>query len=659
MSTNFIEIDKATMNNIRIKSESSPAKLMSINKSEEKYESILKETPAKDENLLAEEDISVTPSSTKIGISNVTNLSSKIAFITSENEKLVKANSSKSEASNTNKIRQQTQIIDIQNVSFDKSKFEPLAEFSNYEITKQYILNTDERARQLEQKRQRMIIKLKQIPKSNTIFAKNRSKKNIFSVKKKFHCVNKNNQLKTKSRINTNGKQCEKNLDKNTNNRENTDNQVSGSSNVTNIQDIKKEENNKKSYSTLNKYNNDIQNNTKNVLMEANSSVNTLISTQGKIDESKSNLGEYSAACNTSQNDVVESDRINDKKISEQESSKEYLSNSNKDRKTVQDTDVKNKFNRKDNEIILKKHDEKVKDILKTKINQVKRDLFSDEENEQKCKISEGKNFSKDSEVQKKDKQISNDNEEKKTVKTIQSQDPKEELPCVLECLQLVPASKTDNSKEKSDNNQFEEEINLNITGPGSVVYHFIYDDSISTKKRRRRYGSSELKQHVKVQLSNDNYKEIVTQTLTATDYQEIYNMNPISRKKSINKKLPVKNIEPSNIHFKNGNFILKNDSTKPLATSSPVDKPLVSKFKKATDKIKSVNDKDNLSIKVKVQSEKDKMNKDNLITKNHKRKISESSEDSKIEKKRLYDPRVLLNNMDIDEFLTSVHGPT
>lgn len=657
MSTNFIENEKESMNNIRIQSESSPAKLMSINKSEEKYESISKETPAKDENLLAEEDISVTPSSTKIGINNITNLSSKIAFITSENEKLVKANSSKSEASNTNKIRQQTQIIDVQNVSFEKSKFVPLTESSNFEITKQYILNTDERARQLEQKRQRMIIKLKQIPKSNTIYAKNRSKKNIFSVKKKIHCVNKNN---TKSRINTNGKQCEKNLDKNTTNRENTDNQVSGSNNVTNIQDIKKEENDKKLCTTLNKCNKDIQNNTKNVLMEANSTVNTLISTQGKIDEPKSNLGEYSATCNTSQNDVVESDRINDKKISEQESSKEYLSNINKNRKTVQDTDVKNKCNRKDNEIILKKHDGKVKDILKSKINQVKRDLFSDEENEQKCKISEVRKFSKDSEVQKKDnKQISNDNEEKKTVKTIQSQDPKEELPCVLECLQLVPASKTDNSKEKSDNNQLEEEINLNTSGPGSVVYHFIYDDSISTKKRRRRYGSSELKQHVKVQLSNDNYKEIVTQTLTATDYQEIYNMNPISRKKFINKKIPVKNIEPSNIHLKNGNFILKNDSTKPLATSSPVDKPLVSKFKKTTDKIKSVNDKDNLSVKVKVQSEKDKMNKDNLITKNHKRKISESSDDSQIKKKRLYDPRILLNNMDIDEFLTSVHGPT
>lgn len=28
------------------------------------------------------------------------------------------------------------------------------------------------------------------------------------------------------------------------------------------------------------------------------------------------------------------------------------------------------------------------------------------------------------------------------------------------------------------------------------------------------------------------------------------------------------------------------------------------------------------------------------------------------VEKKRIYDPQVLLNNMNVDEFLATVHGP-
>lgn len=80
---------------------------------------------------------------------------------------------------------------------------------------------------------------------------KNRSKQNILSVKNKNNCVKKNNRLKNKitNRIRTREKQFEKNFNKNTNNRKNTD-EVSVSCVVTNIQDINKEESNKKMFIT-------------------------------------------------------------------------------------------------------------------------------------------------------------------------------------------------------------------------------------------------------------------------------------------------------------------------------------------------------------------------------------------------------------------------
>ncbi|XP_026668014.1 ras guanine nucleotide exchange factor P-like isoform X2 [Ceratina calcarata] len=216
----------------------------------------------------------------------------------------------------------------------------------------------------------------------------------------------------------------------------------------------------------------------------------------------------------------------------------------------------------------------------------------------------------------------------------------------VLQCLELVPTCKSDNVKE-SQSVKSDQKLDLN-----NVQYHFVYDDKVSFKKRRRRYNSDELKVEVHFAGCNDGVK-----VLSASDYEEIFDLQPILKKR---------NSETSHKMFADSSSVTKNIQPKPLATSSPLDKPtaVACKVKKVTfpnsekDKEKDVTQRD-----VKKRSKPDKTQKIDAdkapkFTKIPKRKVSQAKESKQMDKQLCTaDPQALLSNLDLDKFLNSVHG--
>ncbi|KAF7994564.1 hypothetical protein HCN44_004036 [Aphidius gifuensis] len=186
-STNKIDIDNNK--NTKKENESSPTKVFSIIKTDDMLKDIDLETPAKDETILNEEDIGVTPNSSKPGVKNLTNLSSTIAATNNTNNM-----SPPSVAINKNqssKIIKPT-IVSVKKILPENAvQLKPISQYLNNIPPVQNSANTRDSAKdaklsaELEEKRLRTINKLnagttkqppKKLTKKNTLPLNNDNK---------------------------------------------------------------------------------------------------------------------------------------------------------------------------------------------------------------------------------------------------------------------------------------------------------------------------------------------------------------------------------------------------------------------------------------------------------------------------------------------------
>ncbi|XP_011864215.1 PREDICTED: MATH and LRR domain-containing protein PFE0570w-like [Vollenhovia emeryi] len=305
---------------------------------------------------------------------------------------------------------------------------------------------------------------------------------------------------------------------------------------------------------------------------------------------------------------------------------------------------------------------------LRYKVDQVKRDLFSDEENDNRtsstasARDNKAKKIKADAEAQDPDEVPAREN--------VNVENPKQELSTVLQCLQLVPASKKEQSnknrnqteqqrKEQSESESEGDDESHRTADVRRAEYHFVYDDSVPMRKRRRRYSAHELQIEIShANLSDPNPVECI-KIMKATEFEEIFNLPP--KKRTVNKKSRTKNEKVCETphHTDKDILNLKDDTTKPLATSSPVDELSKAKTKKLIIKISTTN-KTNTQSDAKKKQKVDK-HKEKDITKSRKRKLSEAKETKQVEKKCTTDPQTLLSNLDevdLNKFLSTVHGP-
>lgn len=610
-----------------IEMESSPKKVFAITKTDDELKDTLKETPAKDETLLNEADISETPSSSKGGVETI-NLATKISAILTEDEKLSRSN--KSSKSNSkipiNKSRAQPKIIDVQCIRLGSVKFveplKPIKDECQSECEQSASVHDKFMHRQiLEEKRQRIIAKIKDNPKlnipsgtkrkriltgktANTLKKFGRRNRNVRPTMTKYsRDVNKNTEPQDDRqetlRKNTR-KKCELQkqnfVNKCRDNEEQTTNRVvtlkSTDSNVTNYGnngDKPLDDFTTKQSHEHNACENNIVENCKNEK-----------STQPHNSEDQNYLKEMpDSKENTEKNYSIKSNV-------DKEETGEILKNTNIQGKIlkketnlekciVQETlapdktkhdqteDKVNKLRQFSNNV--DKSDYK---ILKYKVDQVKRDLFSDEENDHRTSSTVSAKDNKTKKITDAETQ----NPEASDNANVEI--PKQELSTVLQCLQLVPASKKEylnnckNQTEKQHKEQSEPESeDDNESHPTADVrnykaeYHFVYDDSVPVRKRRRRYSGHELQIAINyADLSDPNPVECI-KIMKATEFEEIFNLPP--KKRTVNKKSRTKNEkigETPNFQTDKDTLNLKDDSTKPLATSSPVDESSKAKIK-------------------------------------------------------------------------------
>lgn len=145
--------------------------------------------------------------------------------------------------------------------------------------------------------------------------------------------------------------------------------------------------------------------------------------------------------------------------------------------------------------------------------------------------------------------------------------------------------------------------------------------------------------------------------------------MPPKTKKRLGSKKSPIKH--ENNCETLNNPFIdtstKKGMHMKPLATSSPLDESFVCTkncVKNVAINTATVMNERNNKI---LHNSKKRLNvngirgvnKANTAAKISKRKVSDLKESKQTEKQQCTtDPQTLLNNLDLDKFLTSVHGP-
>lgn len=661
------------------KCESSPSKVFSILKNEKDCKSNMKETPAKNETLLNEIDISETPNSSKTGIENLTNLSSKIsALITSGDRQILKSNQNLCiENSTTKKLKQKPNIVDIQHLRSSLVNFKPTKSIKHSSMLqkRQKSLTINEKlVVQLEAKRQRMIAKFREIPKTNLSKEKTQQGRIIFKGKNNTSFKKKSNQYKyiQKNENKFNEKKKKKKKKKkmeeshninnsNINTSNNNDNKYSNSNDydlgINNNNNI----NNGKANHEINDNNNDKNAKLKQFSTNNNSKseiYNSENSKQKDIIDNNELIFEITNHVPTETKDdpkniikiAVENNKIenqinNNSKVMEKETKENIKLDATKnlEAKQIQDrinTEVEkyenkkydivtlneNKYNNIKNDIKnehssneedtreLKGYLKNVKDndkqkiiLLKSKVDQIKRDLFSDEEEvlkKEETNLSAKQKDNISTEVL--------DTIKNTDIENNDSENPKS-LSCVLQCLQLVPTCKHD-CKIESQCTKYNRKMDLNVTIPNSVEYHFLHDEVTSFKKRRRRYSNHELELQINIVLNDQNYDENV-KVMTATDYEEIFNLPPKSRKRLGNRKSPIKHensCETSN-KISIDTLAMKNVHEKPLATSSPLEKPFTSTIKKSTIKTATMNEK---NIEVQHNNKKrlkiDKIREDN-----------------------------------------------
>ncbi|XP_003426058.1 titin isoform X1 [Nasonia vitripennis] len=250
---------------------------------------------------------------------------------------------------------------------------------------------------------------------------------------------------------------------------------------------------------------------------------------------------------------------------------------------------------------------ENVKQISKSKVDQVKRDLFSDEEiNDQRTTRSQTARRTT-SDGQK------NSNAGDRHDANAPFNNSKEELPGVLECLQLIPANKSDHESGNHDlgNETFD---NCGPSNSQSNVQDIsiVYDESVPIKKRKRQYSTGDLE----TTYSFTFPEEGITQILTLTECSELFKMTP-----------------------KYG---------KPKATSSPKKSP--TKVKKSNIKILEKPPMPTSALNARVGK------LDERKKKVCKRKTTPIKEDQVVEKKTKVDPQALFKKIKVDEFLKLVH---
>ncbi|OAD57122.1 hypothetical protein WN48_02696 [Eufriesea mexicana] len=622
------------------KCESSPSKIFSVLKDED-FTSDMKETPAKNETSLNEEHISEAPNSSKTGVENLTNLSSKIsAVMSSGDQKLLKSNKNLFiENLVTKKLKQKPKIVNIQHLrsgSLITSKPNKSVRHSSIMQKRQRSLTMDKKfVVQLEAKRQRMIAKFREIPKTNFTRKKFQQGRIIFKGSKMY-----------------------------------------------NLEESKQKDNNDKS----------IQNNALKLEIANNVFVNTKDDTKKIIELTVKNI-KSDVEINVNQQlnmSRLENKTFNLKTVQNKEiirldvpsnlEMKQTQAKINVEYKQCEDN-ITNEIILHENEFSIIKDVEydsnekgayKLKEypncndtkgiLLKSKVDQVKRDLFSDDE--ETLKEEEVLNVIEFSANQE-NNIVSTpmfDTVKNTVIENINMKNPKS-LSRVLQCLQLVPRFKHDYIVE-SQCMKYNRKIDLNVTIPNSVEYHFRYDDNAFLKKRRQRYSNHELEFQINIILNDQNYDERI-KVMTATDYEEIFNLSPKPKKRLGSRKSPIKYENSCETLNKSSNTLtIKNMHDKPLATSSPLYKLSMCTVKKVAIKTATINEKNNevqheskKRLKVDKIREFDKANIS--IAKIPKGKMSERKESKQIEQRQYTtDPQTLLSNLDLDKFLTSVHGP-
>ncbi|XP_011060810.1 PREDICTED: putative mediator of RNA polymerase II transcription subunit 26 isoform X2 [Acromyrmex echinatior] len=689
--------------NAMIETESSPKKIFAITKTDDQLKNTQKETPAKDETLLNEANISETPSSSKSGVEMI-NLTTKISAIMTKDEKLSKSNKPPKNNSKIqiNKPRPLPKIIDIQCIQPGliqlRKSIEDECQSEGEQSTS--VNNKFVQRQLLEEKRQRIMAKIKDNSKLNPCGTKRkristnkasetlkkfgRGNRNIRPTIKYSRNVNKNTEPQD-NRQETSRKNTQRQhepekpnlMNKRCDNKEKTMNQVAASkstdSNLTNYKNNgSKPLDNHTTKQFVNDIceNNEVENCKKNEFTELHNSLSENQDYLKKRLDTKESIEEY---CNIESN--IDKDGIREiqknidvqEQILKKENSEKYIVKqeiSALDK--VKHDQIEDKKN-KPRQFLNDKSDYK---ILRYKVDQVKRDLFSDEENDNKTSSA------KDNETETIDTEIQNSNlveaSDKKKIANVEN--PKQELSTVLQCLQLVPASKKEhlhNNKSQAEQqhkeqSEFENESDNELhqiidVHKNKTEYHFVYDDSVPMKKRRRRYSAHELQIEINyADLSDPNPVECI-KIMKATEFEEILNLPP--KKRTVNKKSRTKNEKVCETPKTDKDMLnLKDDTTKPLATSSPVDEPPKAKMKKTIKTAVTNKTNNNKQSDTKKKQKLDKQEKiPDITTKSRKRKLSEAKETKQIEKKCPTDPQALLSNldeMDLNKFLSTVHGP-
>lgn len=191
-------------------------------------------------------------------------------------------------------------------------------------------------------------------------------------------------------------------------------------------------------------------------------------------------------------------------------------------------------------EIVLSLEEQKC--AMKAKVDQVKRDLFSDEEVcDQRTTRSKTRQIE---DAHKSDTSDQNTDQVKNS--TLNSQE-------ILECLQLVPANKSEIHDESSGLQ--------NASDSNQRVYHFIFEERTAVKRRKRKFSQSDLQVYIEGEDGEDDGK-----FLTNTPYEELFNMLPKPKKRV--RKNPVSSIKDT---------VELSSYEKPLAASSPIFKATIS----------------------------------------------------------------------------------
>ncbi|XP_020284204.1 uncharacterized protein LOC109854958 isoform X2 [Pseudomyrmex gracilis] len=739
--------DKTSNNDVLIESETSPKKVFAIAKTDEQIEATMKETPAKNEILLNEDDISETPSSSKSGVENLTNLSIKISAIMTEEEKRSKL-SKQSKTNVYNKIqinKLKPKIINIQRIRRGSviigEPARPVHQFEQNSLT----YNQTLQRQQLEEKRQRMIAKIKDnstfnhpsVPKHKRVMMRKtsdnfkrsaqfgRRQRNVQLMAHKYSrktSINRNVNKKNtdledhkKQKASTRERYTVRNLVEECENEEEMKNRVqSVESKRTNK--LKNSDDNSNepldNQTTKQLYNNHIsrvendaiKNNNKSDEFTQSHNSNDPDCVKEKSD-SKENAKE---SCyfedNIAKEEIADSVEANNMRIKEGRvtgKEKNFEKHVVVQEKTVLDKTKKEMHNQieahkaKQFANITDKSESCM--ILRYKVDLVKRDLFSDgEENDHKISLDVNTKDDKTRKITKSEPRNQDFVEISTERENVNSENIKQELSMnnYLQCLQLVPANKsehfhnefeneqehgeTQQNKHEQVDRQNEERIKENknqtcdesrhqtVDSPNyKAEYHFVYDDNVPMRKRRRRYSGHDLQIKINyADLSDSNPVECI-KVMKATEFQEIFNLSPkLSKKRTMNKKSNVQNekdYKTCDFQTDKDAIVLKDIVAKPLATSSPTDVPSKAKVKKVIVKTAATNKADNINSDANKKQVFGGYQEKEITVKNRKRKLSETKEIKQIEKKPCTtDPQTLLSNLDsirLDKFLDTVHG--